>query len=63
MALQRGKSCLANLGIYGRVSGLVDKGRETGVLCCDFFKAFETVPQKIFVAKLEVYGFNGILDE
>lgn len=49
----------ANLGIYGRLAGLVDKGRETDVLYCVFFKAFVTVPQKISAAKLERYAFNG----
>ena len=55
-----GRSCLTNLILfYDKVTCLVDEGKAVNVVCLDFSKAFNTVPQNVLVEKLAAHGLDG----
>ncbi|KAK4823250.1 hypothetical protein QYF61_000217 [Mycteria americana] len=46
----KGKSCLTNLvSFYDKVTRLMDEGKVVEVVCLDFRKAFDIVPQSILL--------------
>ena len=56
----RRKSCLTNLLEYLEVlTKLVDEGHSLDIIYLDFAKAFDKVPHKRLVLKLEAHGISG----
>ena len=58
----RGRSCLANLlYVFEDWTSNLDEGYGVDVIYLDYKKAFDTVPHKQLVNKLEHLGFAGAL--
>ena len=56
---RRGHSCLTNLlSFLDKVSSLVDSGNSIDVVFLDFVKAFDKVPPKRLLLKLESHGIT-----
>ena len=56
----KGRSCLTNLiSFYDLVTRLVDEGKAVDVTYLDFNIAFNTVSQRILLAKLVAHGLDG----
>ena len=56
----KGKSCLTNLLDYlENVTKFLDQGDPLDVIYLDFAKAFDKVPHKRLVKKLEAHGIGG----
>ena len=56
----KGKSCLTNLLDYlENVTKFLDQGDPLDVIYLDFAKAFDEVPHKRLVKKLEAHGIGG----
>jgi len=54
---RRGNSCLSNLLVFlDKVSMCIDKGENIDVIYLDFAKAFDKVPHRRLLAKVEGYG-------
>ena len=55
-----GKSCLTNLiEFFYRIFEWYDKGDSLDIIYLDFSKAFDKVPYKRLIKKLEGYGIQG----
>ena len=60
MALLKGKSCLTNLLLFLEdVTKVIDEGKSSGVIYLDFSKAFDKVPHKRLLHKIESHGISG----
>ena len=56
------KSCTTNLlETLDFISASLDNGIPVDVILLDFAKAFDTVPHRRLLAKLRVYGFDGLI--
>jgi hypothetical protein len=54
------RSCESQLGITTEdIAGNLDNNQQVDMLILDFSKAFDTVPHKRLLKKLESYGING----
>ena len=52
-SFKKGKSHLTNfIGFFNSMTGLVGKGRAVDVVYLDFSRAFNTVPNNVFIHKL-----------
>nr|XP_012565183.1 uncharacterized protein LOC105849358 [Hydra vulgaris] len=58
----RNKSCTTNLlESINYISSNLDVGIPVDVILLDFAKAFDTVPHKRLLVRLNAYGFDGLL--
>ena len=56
----KAKSCLTNLLEYlETLTKLVDEGHSVDIIYCDFAKAFDKVPVRRLLIKMEAHGING----
>jgi len=49
------------VGVYGKVTEYLDRGEPVDVIYLDFQKAFDKVPHKRLIARLEEIGIQGNL--
>ena len=57
---RKGRSCLTNLLSFSdKVTGSIDSGDSVDVVFLDFAKAFDKVPHKRLMLKLENHGITG----
>ena len=57
---RKGRSCLSNLlSFLDKVTGSLDSGDNVDVVFLDFAKAFDKVPHKRLILKLESHGVSG----
>ena len=56
----KGKPCLTNLiGLFDKIFQWYDQGDSLDIIYLDFRKAFNKVPHKRLIKKLEGYGIQG----
>ena len=56
----RGKSCATNLvSFLDKMTAALDEGEEADVVFLDFAKAFDKVPTRRLLKKLEAHGISG----
>jgi len=48
---------------YDEMSGIVDEGRALHIVYLVFINAFGTVPHRILIDKLLMYGLNSVASE